>query len=104
MFEKQHQAWLLRVLRKRAIKRQGNLCHWCTFEMEPPGNEPMSATAEHLTPIHAGGQTTAANIVAAHGKCNRERHPELNRTGGGLVASVGDDTPRSPFAVLGQSQ
>ena len=94
-----HEAWLLKALRNKAIKRQNNLCHWCKLEMEAPGNTQMSASAEHLIPTHAGGQTIPSNIVAAHRKCNQERHPELNHSGGGIYAST-EDNKSSPFAIL----
>lgn len=92
----------LRILRARAHRSQGGLCHWCKQPMilGAPDTEPMQATGDHLIPLHNGGATVPGNIVAACRKCNNERHPELSPMGGGLVATAGDDTPRSPFAAL----
>ena len=60
---------------------------------------PKFCTADHLVPRYAGG-----NIVAACRTCNTTRNaPETNRrraSAPGLVASAGDDAPRSPFEML----
>jgi hypothetical protein len=65
---------------------------------------PKFCTADHLVPQYAGGKTTAGNIVAACRACNSTRNaPETNRRRAsepGLVASVGDDAPRSPFEEI----
>src|SRR5688572_13936513 len=97
------EATLLRTLRTRAFRAQGGLCWWCKMPMldppDVPETDPLRTSADHLIPLHAGGQTVPGNIVAAHRKCNAERHPELSSMGGGVVASSGDDAPRSPFAA-----
>ena len=82
-----------RMLAGRANMRQQGLCYWC--------KKPMNGeyTAEHVKPKHAGGKTRADNIVAAHAKCNNERHPEMQQRGG-ISYSIGDNTPRSPFEIL----
>jgi hypothetical protein len=65
---------------------------------------PKFCTADHLVPLYAGGKTTAGNIVAACLACNTTRNAsETNRRRAsepGLVASVGDDAPRSPFEEI----
>lgn len=92
----------LRRLRARAFRAQGGLCHWCKQPMVlgAPDAEPRQCSGDHLIPLHNGGKTVPGNIVAACRQCNSERHPELAAMGGGLVATAGDDTPSSPFAVL----
>jgi 5-methylcytosine-specific restriction endonuclease McrA len=91
---------LMKRLRKRAFHRQGGLCFWCAKPMNSLNNDPGAVSAEHKIPLHAGGLTVAWNVVAACRECNSERHPEFNHLGAGLVASAGDDSPRSPFEVL----
>lgn len=97
-----HDERLTARYRDRAFRKQGGLCYWCKEPMLPSGtqNDPRSASGDHLIPLHANGKTTANNIVAACRKCNCERHPEMNRTGGGMVASIGNSVALSPFAVL----
>jgi hypothetical protein len=46
------------------------------------------------------GRTVAGNVVAACYECNHGRSGELNPIKGGRF-TIGDDTPSSPFAVLG---
>lgn len=96
------EAYALRILRERANRKQGGLCHWCKQLMKTvaPPNDPLLLTGDHLVPMHAGGKTVPGNIVAACAKCNSERHPEMNRTGGGLIATVGTETSAGPFDVL----
>lgn len=94
---------LMRQLRRRAFHKQGRECWWChatMHEVVEQGNDDRYCTADHLVPLHAGGRTTAANIVAACRRCNSERHPEMNKMGGGVVASAGDMAHVSPFAIL----
>lgn len=102
----------------------------CPMSLEPlnengkPNN--LYATAEHVQPRAHGGLGKPNNIVLAHASCNRKRgsqpthkftkhvdgmrknfaaglpidEPQTPTFGGGLVASAGDDSPCSPFAVL----
>jgi 5-methylcytosine-specific restriction endonuclease McrA len=71
-------------------------------DIEP--THPKLCTADHLLPRYAGGKTIAGNIVAACRACNNGRNsPETNRRRASaprLVASAGENTPRSPFDVL----
>jgi 5-methylcytosine-specific restriction endonuclease McrA len=71
-------------------------------DVEP--THPKLCTADHLLPRNAGGKTMASNIVAACRACNNARNaPETNRrraSAPDLVASAGDNTPRSPFEAL----
>jgi hypothetical protein len=71
-------------------------------DVEP--THPKLCTADHLLPLYAGGKTVAGNIVAACRACNNARNAaETNRrraAAPGLVLSIGDDAPRSPFAAL----
>lgn len=70
---------LLNILRNRAAREQNNLCHWCAGPMNPSTNptDPLRLSGDHLIPVHAGGRTVVGNIVAAHARCNSERHPDL---------------------------
>lgn len=103
-----HEAQLLKQLRRLAFKRQQGRCFWCDkpmIEGASPKTDPRACTADHYPiPRHAGGQTRAGNIVAAHPNCNDGRHKEIKRIPGcgkgGVVYSTGDTTPRSPFEVL----
>lgn len=94
----------LTALRRRAYHDQNKLCYWCRQEMSwPPSNDPSSATADHLIPLHNGGKTKPGNIVASCRKCNNGRHPYLNKdklTNDNMKATAGDDTAVSPFEVL----
>ena len=97
---------LLVALRKAACRQQLGLCYWCAdpmfMDVEP--THPKLCTADHLIPRYAGGKTVAGNIVAACRACNSTRNaPETNRRRAsepGLVLSIGDDAPRSPFEAL----
>jgi 5-methylcytosine-specific restriction endonuclease McrA len=76
-----------------------------TLDGEP--TDPKGCTADHLVPLYAGGKTVAGNIVAACRACNNARNgSETNRRRAsepGLVASIGDDAPSSPFEVLARA-
>jgi HNH endonuclease len=59
-------------------------------------------TAEHVRPVWDGGRTVAGNVVAACYECNHARSGVFNQSKRGSRRFViGDDTPSSPFAVLG---
>ena len=58
-------------------------------------------TAEHVRPMWDGARSVAGNVVAACYECNHARSGELNQTKRGSKFTIGDDTPSSPFAVLG---
>lgn len=92
----------LRYLRARAARSQRFLCHWCHLPMQTdvPETHPRLLTGDHLIPLYRGGKTIAGNIVAACRECNNLRHPELTSMGGGIVATAGDDSLRSPFEML----
>lgn len=90
----------MRSLREKAVRDQKGLCYWCKEPMTRIPNDPRSVSAEHIKPAHSGGQTINWNIVAACRKCNSERHPELNQSGGGLYAKAEDGRHRSPFECL----
>jgi hypothetical protein len=69
-----------RVARNKRYKKQGGLCYWCHEPMiEQTSNDPMSCSGDEIIPLHAGGKIRPGNVVAAHSKCNSERHPEMNR-------------------------
>ena len=97
---------LLVALRTAACRQQLGLCYWCGDQMftdvEPI--HPKFCTADHRIPRYAGGKTVAGNIVAACRACNNARNaPETNRRRAaepGLVMSIGDDAPCSPFEAL----
>jgi 5-methylcytosine-specific restriction endonuclease McrA len=91
-----------RFFRRHAYRRQYRLCYWCFTGLHEgaPSTDPQQSTADHRVPLHAGGRTVPGNIVAACRDCNTRRHPEMNRGGGGLVATVGDSRGVSPFACL----
>jgi 5-methylcytosine-specific restriction endonuclease McrA len=70
-------------LRARAHKAQGGLCFRCAVPMKEDAAEgdPLRLTADHLIPLHAGGETRPGNIVAACRKGNGSRHREPVRLG-----------------------
>jgi 5-methylcytosine-specific restriction endonuclease McrA len=93
----------LKAKRRRAAARQNWRCHWCGLPMNEIPNDPFQVSLEHLVPRYCGGVTRPGTYVAAHRKCNSERHPELNRgkaTGSAIVATTGEFETPSPFAVL----
>jgi len=95
-------AWV-KAKRRRAAIRQGWKCHWCGEKMNQIPNDPLQVSLDELVPRHNGGVAKAGNYVAAHRKCNAERHPELmkrKQTEPGLVLTIGEDTVESPFAIL----
>jgi 5-methylcytosine-specific restriction endonuclease McrA len=101
---------LLVALRVAACRQQRGLCYWYGAPMRTDV-EPMHSqfcTADHLVPRYAGGKTVAGNIVAACRVCNNGRHAfETNRRRAsepGLVLSIGDNTPSSPFEVLARQR
>ena len=57
-----------------AFRRQKGRCALCGDQMKLNYNpqDPLSATADHITPKSMGGGI-AHNIQAAHKKCNNER-------------------------------
>jgi len=77
-----HYTKTVQRLRKQACWRQRGLCYWCGGAMltDVPSDHPQFLTADHLVPLHAGGETKHGNIVAACRKCNNERHPEYHMT------------------------
>src|SRR5262249_43023426 len=97
---------LLVALRTAACRQQRGLCYWCGEPMftDVESTPPKFCPADHLVPRYAGGKTVAGNIVAACQACNNVRNAfETNRRRaceGSLVASTGDDAPRSPFEGL----
>lgn len=99
---KKRVTWSLLHLRWRAYNAQRGLCYWCKQPMKlDAGNDPLTLTADHLVPIYAGGKTEPGNIVAACRKCNSSRQEEANMPKREeAVTRAGDDTPRSPFAIL----
>jgi hypothetical protein len=93
----------IKTKRRRVAEKQGWLCHWCGQPMTEEPNTPMQVSLDHLVPKHNGGTTRPGNYVAAHRKCNSERHPELFRGKDAdpvLVATTGEPASVSPFAVL----
>lgn len=93
----------LKAKRRRIAAEQDWLCRWCGLPMNEIPNDPMQVSLDELNPKHNGGVARHGNFVAAHRKCNSERHPELNRrkhTEPLLVATVGKSEVESPFAVL----
>jgi HNH endonuclease len=66
----------LQKLRLVMADRQGWLCYWCKLPMLPVDHPDsrLRCTADHVQPRSEGGQTTAANVVAAHRLCNAGRH------------------------------
>ena len=91
------------ILRDRAFHKQRGVCHWCGCEMiKGAQGQPQQLTGDHVVPLWAGGKSIPGNIVAACLKCNNRRNAEAERGSGGLVLTVGDDRPASPFQVLAQ--
>lgn len=78
----------LQRFRKRAYKRQGRRCFYCTCEMWVAESIPFQrryggtagqakafrCTAEHVIAKSEGGKCSARNIVAACLRCNSGRH------------------------------
>jgi len=66
-------------LRVDAFWRQEGRCHWCKVHMmlNGPSTHPQFATVEHLKPVHAGGEDTYENCVAACHRCNQKRGASL---------------------------
>jgi hypothetical protein len=94
-------AWI-KTKRLRVADQQGWLCHWCGLLMNQEPGDPMQVSLDEIVPRHAGGVARPGNYVAAHRKCNEERHPELNKrkqTEPLLVATTGE-TATSPFEIL----
>ncbi len=81
-------------LRNAARIKQNNLCYWCDEAMNDVHNDPLQCTGDHLFEWAKGGRTIDGNVVAACKRCNS------TRSKGGIVKTVGDQTPRSPFEVL----
>lgn len=52
-------------IRKRILRRDGGKCRYCGR----PADE-----VDHVVPIARGGSDDDSNLVAACGKCNREKH------------------------------
>jgi hypothetical protein len=93
----------IKVKRRRIAEQQNWQCHWCGLPMNEIWNDPMQVSLDELNPRHNGGAPRHGNFVAAHRKCNSERHPELNRRKWSepkLVATTGETETESPFAIL----
>ena len=93
----------IKVKRRRVAEKQGGLCHWCGQPMNDVPNDPMQVSLDELVPRHMGGKPRAGNYVAAHRKCNSDRHPEMNRRKASeplLAATTGETETESPFAIL----
>src|ERR1700679_2441997 len=54
-------------------KRQKGICCWCKQNMKKTGDEPTSATIEHMRPISHGGANARYNLRLACKKCNHNR-------------------------------
>jgi len=92
-----------KVKRRRMAERQGWLCHWCGLPMNEVPNDLMQVSLDEIVPRHMGGVARHGNYVAAHRKCNSDRHPEMNRrkkTEPLLAATTGETETESPFAIL----
>jgi hypothetical protein len=66
-------------------------------------NTDEQVSLDEIVPRHMGGVAKAGNVVAAHRKCNVERHPEMNKRKASeplLVATTGETETESPFAIL----
>jgi len=76
----------------------------CAIGAASPCSPTSSQPTRSSAPPIIGGKTVAGNIVAACRACNNIRNaPETNRRRASersLVASAGDDAPRSPFERL----
>lgn len=95
-------AWT-KVKRRRVATAQNWNCYWCGFPMCEVKGCGLYVSLDHLVPRHNGGLTRPGNYVAAHIKCNADRHPELNRrkhSEPALVATTGETKTESPFAIL----
>lgn len=88
-----------KTLLLKALAKQARKCFWCRYEIDHPDNHKQEqvlvdkkypqhgfyllrdglttnlslATADHLLPQWAGGQTSQVNIVAACWACNQDR-------------------------------
>lgn len=58
----------LQFLRRAACRDQGGLCFYCLLPMRG------DVTAEHLQARQKGGKDSRENVVAAHSRCNSQRH------------------------------
>lgn len=93
----------VKVKRRRMAEQQGWLCHWCGLLMNEIHNDPMQVSLDEIVPRHMGGVARHGNYVAAHRKCNGDRHPEMNtrkKTEPLLAATTGETETNSPFAIL----
>ena len=52
------------------LDRDGPTCVWCRREI---GTDLVAATVEHVVPRVKGGPSWPENLVAACGRCNRQR-------------------------------
>lgn len=59
-----------RKLRAEVLARDGGICHIC----ELPGAD----TADHVTPATWDGESTHANLKAAHRSCNRRKSDHVS--------------------------
>lgn len=55
----------LRMYRADALIKQGKKCHYCLDSLSR-----SKATADHKTPVSAGGKTNRNNIIACCERCN----------------------------------
>lgn len=69
-------------LRRQACRDQGGLCFYCSY---PMGKD---ITAEHLVARKDGGKDKQGNIVAAHYRCNADRHAKYGGMAPDLYATV----------------
>ena len=84
-------------------EQQNWLCHWCGLLMNEIHNDLMQVSLDEVVPRHMGGVARHGNYVAAHRKCNGDRHPEMNtrkKTEPLLAATTGETETNSPFAIL----
>lgn len=66
----------LRAYRRKAarVRRSSTICSLCGKQIDHtlPATDPMSATADHLHPLAAGGHILG-DMYVAHRRCNSEK-------------------------------
>jgi len=62
--------------RSGIFARDGHRCHLCGKKIRPDLRwpHPQSGTLDHLVPLSRGGTDEAANVKAAHARCNTSKN------------------------------
>jgi 5-methylcytosine-specific restriction endonuclease McrA len=66
----------LAEVRRQLVREQKGLCHYCRRPMTAAtrnGDDPRSATLDHVVPVADGGDSSPGNLVAACRACNQAK-------------------------------